>query len=83
MIAERLRELRKARGFTLREVVNRVERSTGHSMSFSYLSSIERGTAEMPSLLVVERICRAYGITVCELLECYDSWDMEGWVWPS
>lgn len=65
----RLRQLRIERGWTLRKLSERVEATGGDAMSFSYLSSLERGKND-PSLSTITRIANAYEITLCELFQC-------------
>ena len=57
----RLRELRTARGLALRDAARRCR------VSVSHLSAIERGTAN-PSVAALQRITRAYGTTLVELV---------------
>jgi transcriptional regulator with XRE-family HTH domain len=65
---ERLAALRRSRGYSLRELRERIERETGETMAISYLSELERldGT---PSVDVLTRIAGGYGMTLRELLE--------------
>lgn len=81
-VAERLRAIRAGRGWTLREATDRIERQTGHRLSFSYLSALERGKDATPGLETLERIAAGYGLTVCDLIGCAAT-PVEGWVWPS
>ena len=81
-VAQRLRVIRAGRGMTLREAADSIERVTGHRMSFSYLSELERGGKVTPSLETLERIGAGYGLSVCDVIGC-GSPQMEGWVWPS
>jgi transcriptional regulator with XRE-family HTH domain len=66
-LKERLRTLRAERGYSLRELSERIERETGERMSFSYLSELERlgGT---PSIDVLTKIAAGYGLSVQALL---------------
>lgn len=59
-LAERVRWLRKQRGYTLRDVAERAH------VALSFLSDIERGA--VPSLAVMERIARVYDLTLGEAL---------------
>jgi transcriptional regulator with XRE-family HTH domain len=62
---ERLKEMRKARDFTLKELAAR----TG--LSVSYLSDLERGRT-MPPLPTLETLAVALDITVLDLLTGVD-----------
>jgi transcriptional regulator with XRE-family HTH domain len=62
---ERLKEMRRARDFTLKELAAR----TG--LSVSYLSDLERGRT-MPPLPTLERLAMALEITVLDLLTGVD-----------
>lgn len=67
LLRERLAELRKARGFTLRELRERIQDRTGERMSVSYLSELER--LEMtPSVEVLTRIAMGYDMTFQDLI---------------
>ncbi|MEA2498883.1 MAG: hypothetical protein QOH26_1288 [Actinomycetota bacterium] len=70
-LKDRLAELRRLRGYSLRELRERIERATGERMAISYLSSLERlgGT---PSVESLTRIAAGYGLTVQDLLEPVD-----------
>ncbi len=81
-VSQRLRAIRAGRGMTLREAADSIEQATGHRMSFSYLSELERGGKVTPSLETLERIGAGYGLSVCDLIDC-GAPQMEGWVWPS
>jgi transcriptional regulator with XRE-family HTH domain len=64
---DRLRELRKERGLTLRELRDRVEERTGGRLSISYLSELERKEA-VPSVETLARVAGGYGISLQDLL---------------
>jgi XRE family transcriptional regulator, regulator of sulfur utilization len=64
---DRLRELRKERGLTLRELRDRIEERTGGKLSISYLSELER-TDATPSVETLARVAGGYGISVQDLL---------------
>lgn len=66
-LKDRLAELRRERGYTLRELRDRIERETGERMAFSYLSSLERlgGT---PSIDTLMQIAAGYGLSLQALL---------------
>lgn len=61
VIGERVRELRMAKGVSLRQF------AADHSFNFNVLSRIERGDHNM-TLDTVFRLCRALGVTPVELL---------------
>ena len=54
---ERLRQLRRERGFTQEEVALRADITT------SYYGQLERGTAN-PSVAMLEKICAVMGISI-------------------
>jgi transcriptional regulator with XRE-family HTH domain len=62
MLGHRLRELRTARGLTLRELAR------ASRVSLAHLSEIERGRTE-PSSELLAAICAALGVQVVDLLE--------------
>jgi transcriptional regulator with XRE-family HTH domain len=64
---EYLRKLRKERGFTLREVENKV------NVSNAYLSQLERGERGVPTIRVLSKLAEAYGVSLTSLTE-----EMEG-----
>lgn len=64
---DRLRELRKERDLTLRELRDRIEERTGGRLSISYLSELERKDAT-PSVETLARVAGGYGISVPDLL---------------
>jgi transcriptional regulator with XRE-family HTH domain len=66
-LKERLRALRAERGYSLRELSDRIERETGERMSFSYLSSLER-VGGTPSIDTLSNIAAGYGLSVQALL---------------
>ncbi len=57
---ERLRELRRQRGFTQEEVALRADITT------SYYGQIERGSAN-PSVALLEKICAVMGISISDI----------------
>jgi transcriptional regulator with XRE-family HTH domain len=59
--AERLREIRSARGMTQRDLATKAE------VTFSYISRLEAGGAA-PGIDLLERLAQALGIEVVELL---------------
>lgn len=70
-LKDRLAELRKERGLTLREVRELVQARTGEKLSVSYLSELER-METMPSVETLLRLCKAYGVTLNDLLAPVD-----------
>jgi transcriptional regulator with XRE-family HTH domain len=63
---DRLREVRRQRGLTLVDV----REKTG--LSVSYLSDLERGRTSNPSFETLERLARAYEMSVLDLLSGAD-----------
>ena len=63
---ERLRELRRERGFTQEEVALRADITT------SYYGQIERGTAN-PSVALLEKICAVMGISISDIFTVGDT----------
>lgn len=59
---ERIKELRKAKGFSQRELAGRI------SIDFSYLSKIENGRMEPPSEEVILRIAEELDANADELI---------------
>lgn len=66
-LKDRLAALRRARGYTLRELRERIERETGAVMAISYLSALER-VDRAPSVDTLGQIAAGYGMTLSELL---------------
>ena len=60
-----LNDLRKSRGFTLRDV----ERITDGQISNGYLSQLEKGGIEKPSAMKLHRLASAYAIDYNKLME--------------
>lgn len=71
-LRERLAQLRRSHGFTLRDVRERIEAATGERMAISYLSALER-VERAPSIETLSRIAAGYGITLQELLKAVGS----------
>jgi transcriptional regulator with XRE-family HTH domain len=67
-LQERLAELRRSRGYSLRELRERIQQGTGEVMAISYLSALER-VGRTPSIDTLARMAAGYGMTVQELLE--------------
>lgn len=66
-LKDRLAELRRSRGYTLRALRERIERETGEVMAISYLSALERDV-RTPSIDTLSRIAAGYGMTLEDLL---------------
>ncbi len=62
-----LRNLRKERGLTLRDVERKVK------ISNAYLSQIERGERNIPTLKVLSKLSEAYGVSFADLVEKADT----------
>jgi transcriptional regulator with XRE-family HTH domain len=71
---ERLAELRRDAGLTLRELREQIERHTGERLSVSYLSELER-TENIPPLETLARIAQGYGLTLADLVDPVDLFD--------
>ena len=63
---ERLRDLRRERGFTQEEVALRADITT------SYYGQIERGSAN-PSVALLEKICAVMGISISDIFTNSDT----------
>ncbi len=70
-LRERLAELRREEGLTLRQLRDRIEALTKERISISYLSEIER-LDTTPSIDTLAKIARAYDISVADLLAPVD-----------
>ncbi len=70
-LKDRLGELRRERGLTLRALRERVLAHTGAVLSISYLSELER-TDALPSLETLARLARAYDLSPQDLLAPVD-----------
>jgi transcriptional regulator with XRE-family HTH domain len=68
---DRLAELRRESGLTLRELRERIEARTGERLSISYLSELER-TETTPPMETLSRIAQGYDLTLGDLLEPVD-----------
>lgn len=66
-LKERLAKLRSERGFSLRELREKVEEATGQKIAISYLSSLER-VGGAPSVDTLAALAAGYGISVEALL---------------
>lgn len=60
-VAHRLRLLRTSKGYTLREVEERA------GISNAYISKLEQGEADNPTVRVLMALCETYGTTIQEL----------------
>lgn len=58
-----LRKLRKDRGWSLRDV----EKITSGAISNAYLSQIESGKVDAPSVIMIHRLSTAYGVDFDDL----------------
>lgn len=70
-LRDRLAELRRDEGLTLRQLRDRIEERTGEKISISYLSELER-LDTMPSVDTLAKIARAYNMSVGDLLASVD-----------
>ena len=68
---ERLAELRRESGLTLRELRDRIAGRTGDRVSVSYLSELER-TDSVPPMDTLLRIAQGYDLTLGDLLAPVD-----------
>jgi|GEM_PF-2210800 len=66
-LRERLASLRRERGYSLRELRQRIEDRTGERMAISYLSALERAE-RAPSIETLSRIAAGYDMSLTELL---------------
>lgn len=66
-LKERLAQLRRSHGYSLRELRERIKRETDEVMAISYLSALERDE-RAPSIDALSRIAAGYGLTLEELL---------------
>ncbi|MDR3128524.1 MAG: helix-turn-helix domain-containing protein [Bifidobacteriaceae bacterium] len=62
MLGETLREIRRSRGWTLKNL------STLAGVSLSFMSEVERGAKEVSSEVLLS-ICQAFGISIDRLLD--------------
>ena len=73
---ERLRELRRERGLTLRQLRESIEERTGERLSVSYLSELERKDA-VPSVETLARIAGGYGVPLPDILAPVDFYEVD------
>lgn len=71
---QRLAELRREEGLTLRELRERIEQRAGERLSVSYLSELER-TDNIPPLETLARLAQGYDLTLADLLDPVDLFD--------
>ena len=62
-IGQMLRKLREARGLSQRELAAKAK------VTGAYVAQLETGAKKNPSLAILQRLARALGVTVTELLE--------------
>jgi transcriptional regulator with XRE-family HTH domain len=62
LLGTRLRNTRRSKGWTLREIAERA------GITESFLSQLERDVSS-PSIATLQRICRAMGVSIGEVLE--------------
>ena len=62
MIGERIRYLRLQKGYS----ISRLAKETG--VSKTYLSNLDRGVQNNPSLQILEKVAARFGITVDQLI---------------
>lgn len=68
-IGEKIRALRKERGFSVNEFANQSR------VSKSYISNIERGVQKNPSMIVLRKLALTLDVPLQELLQC--KWEGE------
>lgn len=80
-LRDRLAELRKERGWSLRELRDRVAAATGERLSISYLSELERAE-RVPSVDILARLARGYDLTLQQLLAPVEFSGTDAAQWP-
>lgn len=70
-LKDRLAELRRSRGYSLRDLREQIEQRTGEKMAISYLSALER-VGRTPSVESLTRIAAGYDMSLAELLAPLD-----------
>lgn len=66
---QRLRELRKAKALTQRQLAEKVAaRLKGRGFDFTYLSKIENGKTDPPSVALIEKLAEVLGADANELI---------------
>ncbi|MFH0703205.1 MAG: helix-turn-helix transcriptional regulator [bacterium] len=58
---EYIKKLRENRGLSLREVEKKV------GVSYAYISQVEKGERNIPSLKILEKLAEAYGVSISSL----------------
>jgi transcriptional regulator with XRE-family HTH domain len=66
-VCDRLAELRRERGYTLRTLRDRIQERTSQQVSISYLSELEHGQSS-PTTDLLEAIARSYDMSSADLL---------------
>ncbi len=64
-----LKSLRKERGFTLREVESKAK------ISNAYLSQLERGERNIPTIRILSKLAKVYGVSLTSLAEKVENID--------
>lgn len=62
MIAKRIRELRKAKGWTQQQLAEKTR------LSFNAITKIEQGLAKSPTLRTLTKLADAFGVGLDELV---------------
>ncbi len=73
-LKDRLAELRRERGLTLRQLREQIEQRSGEQLSISYLSELER-VDTTPSMDTLTRIARGYDLSLPDLLAPVEFFD--------
>ncbi|MCA0151541.1 helix-turn-helix domain-containing protein [Rossellomorea vietnamensis] len=73
MVGEKIKEFREKKGMTI------IALSNQSGISKSYISSIERGIQENPSIQILDKLSVALGVELNEILECNPNIDEE-WI---
>ena len=71
MVGEKIKEYREKKGMTIIELSNQA------GISKSYISSIERGIQQNPSIQILDKLSTALGITLDQVLDCKPDIDEE------
>ncbi|MGI8856186.1 MAG: helix-turn-helix domain-containing protein [Thermomicrobiales bacterium] len=74
---DRLAELRREHGLTLRGLRDRIAERTGAQLSISYLSELERKDS-LPSMEMLGRLARGYDVSLHDLLAPVDFFSQDG-----
>ncbi|PFA68219.1 transcriptional regulator [Bacillus sp. AFS015802] len=73
MVGERIKEYREKKGMTI------IQLSNQSGISKSYISSIERGIQENPSIQILDKLSAALGVALDQVLNCKPDIDEE-WI---